>query len=142
MAKTALRVPQRVAKPVIPGRSETKEATPPASVATEQQQTQTHEEDQQQNTKPSEVSPTQSNAVVASIPQHVPLKSAPKRRWTLRDFDIGRPLGQGKFGSVYLAREKKSKFICALKVLFKSQLQKAGVEHQLRREIEIQSHLR
>lgn len=30
----------------------------------------------------------------------------------------------------------------ALKVLFKSQLQKAQVEHQLRREIEIQSHLR
>jgi len=27
-------------------------------------------------------------------------------------------------------------------VLFKSQLQKAQVEHQLRREIEIQSHLR
>lgn len=30
----------------------------------------------------------------------------------------------------------------ALKVLFKSQLQKANVEHQLRREIEIQAHLR
>ena len=30
----------------------------------------------------------------------------------------------------------------ALQVLFKSQLQKSGVEHQLRREIEIQSHLR
>ena len=30
----------------------------------------------------------------------------------------------------------------ALKVLFKSQLQKASVEHQLRREIEIQAHLR
>ena len=29
-----------------------------------------------------------------------------------------------------------------LQVLFKSQLQKAQVEHQLRREIEIQSHLR
>ena len=43
---------------------------------------------------------------------------------------------------MYLAREKKTKFICALKVLFKSQLSKAGVEHQLRREIEIQSHLR
>lgn len=27
-------------------------------------------------------------------------------------------------------------------VLFKSQLQKASVEHQLRREIEIQSHLK
>ncbi len=64
------------------------------------------------------------------------------KRWELADFDIGKPLGQGKFGSVYLAREKQSKFICALKVLFKNQLQKAGVEHQLRREIEIQSHLR
>merc|ERR1712242_44887 len=63
-------------------------------------------------------------------------------RWTLEDFDIGRPLGKGKFGNVYLAREKRSKYIVALKVLFKSQLQKAQVEHQLRREIEIQSHLR
>jgi len=62
--------------------------------------------------------------------------------WTLKDFDIGRPLGKGKFGNVYLAREKKSKYIVALKILFKSQLMKAQVEHQLRREIEIQSHLR
>jgi len=65
-----------------------------------------------------------------------------KRPWKLADFDIGKPLGRGKFGCVYLAREKKTKYICALKVLFKSQLSKAGVEHQLRREIEIQSHLR
>jgi len=62
--------------------------------------------------------------------------------WQLTDFDIGRPLGKGKFGNVYLARERKSKYIVALKVLFKSQLQKNQVEHQLRREIEIQSHLR
>ncbi|PNF15459.1 Aurora kinase A, partial [Cryptotermes secundus] len=65
-----------------------------------------------------------------------------RRKWTLADFDIGRALGKGKFGNVYLAREKKSKFIIALKVLFKSQIQKANVEHQLKREIEIQSHLR
>nr|3DAJ_A Chain A, serine/threonine kinase 6 [Mus musculus] len=65
-----------------------------------------------------------------------------KRQWTLEDFDIGRPLGKGKFGNVYLARERQSKFILALKVLFKTQLEKAGVEHQLRREVEIQSHLR
>jgi len=69
-------------------------------------------------------------------------KGTSTNRWTLADFDIGRPLGKGKFGNVYLAREKKSKYIVALKVLFKSQLQKAQVEHQLRREIEIQSHLR
>ncbi|KAK6039079.1 kinase domain protein, partial [Cooperia oncophora] len=48
------------------------------------------------------------------------------RRFCLDDFEIGRPLGKGKFGSV----------------LFKSQLIKSGVEHQLRREIEIQAHLR
>ncbi|KIY95642.1 hypothetical protein MNEG_12318 [Monoraphidium neglectum] len=62
--------------------------------------------------------------------------------WQLDDFDIGRPLGRGKFGSVYLARERKSQYIVALKVLFKSQLAQSNVEHQLRREIEIQSHLR
>lgn len=65
-----------------------------------------------------------------------------KKSWSLSDFDIGKPLGRGKFGSVYLAREQKSKFIVALKVLFKSQLCKSQVEHQLRREVEIQSHLR
>jgi len=65
-----------------------------------------------------------------------------KRKWKLSDFDIGKPLGKGKFGCVYLARERETKYICALKVLFKSQLSRAGVEHQLRREIEIQSHLR
>jgi len=64
------------------------------------------------------------------------------KRWTLEDFDIGKPLGRGKFGNVYLAREKRSKYVVALKVLFKNQLQQSQVEHQLRREIEIQSHLR
>ncbi|XP_021689746.2 serine/threonine-protein kinase Aurora-1 isoform X2 [Hevea brasiliensis] len=70
------------------------------------------------------------------------VKAAEKRRWTLNDFDIGKPLGRGKFGHVYLAREKRSNHIVALKVLFKSQLQQSQVEHQLRREVEIQSHLR
>jgi len=68
--------------------------------------------------------------------------SPPKKDWTLKCFDIGKPLGKGKFGSVYLAREKKEKFIVAIKVLFKSQLEKANCEQQLRREIEIQAHLR
>jgi serine/threonine protein kinase len=64
------------------------------------------------------------------------------KQWKLEDFEIGKPLGQGKFGNVYLAREKKHKFIVALKVLFKKQLMHAKVEHQLRREIEIQTRLR
>ena len=45
-------------------------------------------------------------------------KGDEKNRWQLSDFEIGRPLGKGKFGNVYLAREKRSKFIVALKVLF------------------------
>nr|XP_057911200.1 aurora kinase A [Doryrhamphus excisus] len=69
-------------------------------------------------------------------------KTASKKQWSLDNFEIGRPLGKGKFGNVYLARERETKFILALKVLFKKQLEKAGVEHQLRREVEIQSHLR
>ncbi|XP_066957213.1 aurora kinase A-like [Macrobrachium rosenbergii] len=64
------------------------------------------------------------------------------RKWCLDDFEIGRPLGKGKFGNVYLAREKKSQIVIALKVLFKNVLTKAGVTHQVRREVEIQSHLR
>lgn len=64
------------------------------------------------------------------------------KQWSLNDFEIGKPLGRGKFGAVYLAREKRTKYIVAIKVLKKSQLLKAKVEHQLRREIEIQSHLR
>jgi len=64
------------------------------------------------------------------------------KRWQLKDFDIGKQLGKGKFGNVFVAREKKSKFLCALKVLYKDQLKEAGVEHQLKREIEIQYHLR
>ena len=65
-----------------------------------------------------------------------------KLEWTLNDFEVGRPLGKGKFGNVYLAREVKSKFVIAMKVLYKDQLAKHGVQHQLRREIEIQYHLR
>ena len=61
--------------------------------------------------------------------------------WNPDRFDIGRPIGRGKFGHVYLAREKESKYIVALKVLNKKQLSKYGLESQIRREIEIQSHL-
>ncbi|KAH6654489.1 kinase-like domain-containing protein [Truncatella angustata] len=57
-------------------------------------------------------------------------------------FEIGRPLGKGKFGRVYLARERSNGFICALKVLHKNELQQGRVEKQVRREIEIQSNLR
>lgn len=68
------------------------------------------------------------------------IPSVPKT-WHLGMFEIGKPLGKGKFGRVYLAKEKSSGFICALKVLHKAEIQLGRVEKQVRREIEIQSHL-
>ncbi|KAJ4461451.1 putative Aurora kinase A-A [Paratrimastix pyriformis] len=68
--------------------------------------------------------------------------AAPVQRWTLNDFEIGRPLGKGKYGNVYIAREKASHYIVALKVLLKKQLEKEGCQTQLKREVEIQAHLR
>lgn len=77
-----------------------------------------------------------------SINKNENQKNENQKRWVLSDFDIGRPLGKGKFGNVYLAREKKSKFVIAMKVLYKSQIEDAKISHQVRREIEIQTHLR
>ena len=67
---------------------------------------------------------------------------ATERRWTLQDFDIGRQLGKGKFGSVYLARERKSLYVVALKILYKTEITRYQIVNQLKREVEIQSHLR
>uniref|UniRef100_A0A1I7W411 Aurora kinase n=1 Tax=Loa loa TaxID=7209 RepID=A0A1I7W411_LOALO len=64
------------------------------------------------------------------------------RQWSLDDFEIGRPLGRGRFGKVYLAREKESKFVVAIKVVYKSDLVESNLKRQLQREIEIQYHLR
>ena len=50
-----------------------------------------------------------------------------RTQWSIDDFEIGKPLGRGKFGHVYLAREKKSQFIVSLKVLYKSQILKNGI---------------
>ncbi|KAL9090502.1 MAG: hypothetical protein Q9165_005263 [Trypethelium subeluteriae] len=66
---------------------------------------------------------------------------SPPKQWHLGMFEIGKPLGKGKFGRVYLARERSTHFVCALKVLHKSELQQGKVEKQVRREIEIQSNL-
>ncbi|XP_052730363.1 serine/threonine-protein kinase Aurora-3 isoform X4 [Vigna angularis] len=65
-----------------------------------------------------------------------------KQNWSLQDFEIGKPLGRGKFGRVYVAREVKSNFVVALKIIFKEQIDKYKIHHQLRREMEIQTSLR
>lgn len=82
-----------------------------------------------------------SSGGAAAVPNVVSDSTKCDPRWYVGRFDIGKPLGKGRFGSVYLARLKDNKFIVALKVLFKSELVKSHLEHQLRREIEIQVRL-
>ena len=57
-------------------------------------------------------------ATLISVPQPKvsAAASSKSRRWQLSDFDIGKSLGKGKFGNVYLARERSTKYIIALKV--------------------------
>lgn len=40
----------------------------------------------------------------------------PKKDWCFEDFEIGRKLGTGRFGNVYMAREKQTGFPVAIKV--------------------------
>ena len=80
---------------------------------------------------------TQTESAIYSVPRN---PAAPKQ-WHLGMFEIGKPLGKGKFGRVYLAKERSKGFVCALKVLHKSEIQQGRVELQVRREIEIQSQL-
>ncbi|KAG9315673.1 kinase-like domain-containing protein [Chiua virens] len=70
-------------------------------------------------------------------------RTQPTREWNLNAFDIGRPLGKGKFGRVYMIRTKvEPRYILALKCLYKSEIVQSRVEKQIRREIEIQQNLR
>lgn len=64
------------------------------------------------------------------------------RQYSLDDFEIGKKLGKGKFGKVYCVKDKKTDFVCALKVMDKKEIIEYKVEKQFRREIEIQSNLR
>eukprot|EP00968_Pinguiococcus_pyrenoidosus_P002682 scaffold149_cov315-Pinguiococcus_pyrenoidosus.AAC.20 len=82
------------------------------------------------------------NAAEESVDASTAEEEEEKRRpWSISDFRLGRPLGRGKFGNVYAAKEKRSGVPVALKVLFKGSLAEAGEEHILRREVEIQSRL-
>ncbi len=43
----------------------------------------------------------------------------------INQFQLGKKLGSGRFGSVYLAEEKETKLICAIKVLNKTKIKEA-----------------
>lgn len=62
-----------------------------------------------------------------------------ERPWTVGDFTLGKPLGKGKFGNVYQAKQRLTGATIALKVLFKAPMIAANCVGALRREVEIQS---
>lgn len=92
------------------------------------------DEREEKTARPSEAGEDMAMSSI-SVPQEI-------QTFTLNDILVGKRLGAGKFGSVYVAQDRRTGFMFALKVLDKAQLIKHRVEHQLRREIEIQSHCR
>ncbi|ORY08915.1 kinase-like domain-containing protein [Clohesyomyces aquaticus] len=56
-------------------------------------------------------------------------------------FEIGGPLGRGKFGQVFLARHRPTNYICALKYLSKVHVSGEKEERLVRRELEIHQNV-
>jgi serine/threonine protein kinase len=54
--------------------------------------------------------------------------------WSVDDFHLDAKLGEGRFSTVYLAREKRTGYKVAVKVLEKESLHAAGMQHQVERE--------
>ena len=63
------------------------------------------------------------------------------RKITVDDFVRIKELGNGKYGRVYLVKEKYSGFICALKVIEKKLLHEEEITEQFIREVKIQMFL-
>lgn len=61
------------------------------------------------------------------------------KKFKIDDFELGMKLGKGKFGNVYLAREKATNYIVALKILNKMEVQRLNGEKLIVREIKIHS---
>eukprot|EP00916_Digyalum_oweni_P021022 GHVL01034990.1.p1 GENE.GHVL01034990.1~~GHVL01034990.1.p1 ORF type:complete len:586 (-),score=80.46 GHVL01034990.1:140-1897(-) len=63
------------------------------------------------------------------------------QQWCRDDFDVGQRLGTGQFGAVYYARERRTGFVCVMKVLYKNRILRLKMAPQVQLEIEVQSHL-
>lgn len=78
-----------------------------------------------------------------ALPTDVSTRSTLHALWyTLDDFDIGGLVGDGAHGQVFLARERRTGFICVIKCISKAMLRRSGQEAIFKREIELHSHLR
>jgi len=57
-------------------------------------------------------------------------------------FKLGKKLGSGRFGNVYLCEDKATRTIYALKVMSKSKIKEADMTEQVFWEIKLQSYMR
>jgi aurora kinase len=69
-----------------------------------------------------------------------PMKSQ-TRNHKIDDFVIGKQLGCGKFGNVFVVKHKITGFVCALKIIPKEMVREENIINQLIRELKIQSCL-
>jgi len=73
------------------------------------------------------------------IPSQIELPIPNFKKFAVSDFEMGVKLGKGRFGDVFLARERKTNYIVALKILNKSEIQRLNAERLIVREIKIHS---
>lgn len=52
------------------------------------------------------------------------------RELSMRDFELGKLVGSGKFGDVHICRHKPTGFLLALKKVFKSTIKEYGMVEQ------------
>lgn len=69
-------------------------------------------------------------------------KDRKTQKWVVTDFEYGRCLGKGRFGNTYLAREKRSGYVIAIKMISKAKIRDGNIEHLIQREVEIHTQLR
>jgi serine/threonine protein kinase len=50
---------------------------------------------------------------------------------SLTQFEVGRKLGKGRFGDVYMARDLRTGFVLAIKMINKKDVKEAGMETQV-----------
>ncbi|CAG0920999.1 unnamed protein product, partial [Notodromas monacha] len=62
------------------------------------------------------------------------------RQYSLGDFDIGRVLMKGEFGTVYLARDYRTRDLVTFKAAYKDKLMEEQVLYLLRKEVEMQGY--
>ena len=58
-----------------------------------------------------------SNVATPYQPKSQQLNEKRTKKWSIDDFNIGRRLGEGSYSTVILVEEKKTGFLCALKVI-------------------------